>query len=58
MNKVSVVLNTDLGSFIGKHLGGAILDDLEEKQTFWGRRPGFCSLDRVVRTRWGGLPCN
>ena len=33
---------------------GIILDDLEQKETFWGRRTRFCSLERVARTLRGG----
>ena len=33
-----------------------ILDDLGEKETFWGGRTGFCNLERVAKTSSGGLP--
>jgi len=37
-------------------IGDVILNDSGEKETFWERGTGFCSLERVARTLQGRLP--
>lgn len=47
------------GSLLGRAAGdweGVILDDSGEKELFWGRGAGFCSLERVAGPLRRGLP--